>query len=366
MEPVAVHHHASGGDDDGRPARERPAVERGEVGAHVQGVAVDGSFLDRIEDDQVGVEPGGDGSLAGKGVDAGGAGGEDFDEVLDPGVAGSFHQGGECDGHPGFDARESVRHFADVVRALPFLREVVAGVVGGNGVDGAVGKPFPERGDGLRAAHGRAAGVPLRHYRSVDAVVEGEVVGTGLGVGLLAAAAGLGDQIHGSGSGLVHKVDRRAGVFGHGQRFLDRDLFGQFGAGAVQVFDADPAIVRVLLRAVRDDGVVLGMDVGEAVQADHLAHDLEDGVPVRHGGAAVGGVHLDGPDALGGELLQLPGHRFVPADHGAVQRDVTPGLPGQRLLGKHGVQRGFPGIPGMPKSMMVVVPPHKAAVDVVR
>ena len=168
----------------------------------------------------------------------------------------------------------------------------------------------------------------------------------GLGVGLLAAGAGLADQIDGAGGGLVHKVDGGAGVFGHGQGFLDRDLLGQFGAGAVQVFDADPAVVRVLRGAVRDDGVVLGVDVGEAVQADHLAHDLQDGVPVRHGGAAVGGVHLDGPDALGGELLQLPRHRFVPADHGAVQRDVAPGLPGQFLLVQDGRERGFPGIAG--------------------
>ena len=346
VEPVAVQHHTSGGDDDGGPARERPAVERGEVSAHVQRAAVDDAFLGRIEDDQIGVEPGRDGALARKGVDAGRAGGEDFDEVLHPGLAGRFPQGGEGDGHPRFDAGEPVRHFADVVRALPLLREVVAGVVGRDGVDGAVGQPFPERGDGLRAAHRRAAGVPLGHHRSVDAVVEGEIVRAGLGVGLLPPGAGLADQIHGAGGGLVHKVDGGAGVFGHGQGFLDRDLFGQFGAGAVQVFDADPAVVRVLPGAVRDDGVVLGVDVGEAVQADHLAHDLQDRVPVSHGGAAVGGVHLDGPDALGGELLQLPWHRFVPLDHRPVQRDVAAGLAGQFLLVQDRCERGLAGVAG--------------------
>ncbi|MCY1381180.1 hypothetical protein D9M69_690560 [compost metagenome] len=83
----------------------------------------------------------------------------------------------------------------------------------------------------------------------------------------------------------------------------------------MQVLNADPAVIGVLFGAVDNDGVMLGVDVGEPVKAHHLAHYLQDGVPVRHGGTAVGGVHLDRPDALGRELFQLPRHRLVPADH---------------------------------------------------
>ena len=85
MEAVGVQHHASGGYHDGGPAAECLAVEGREVRAHVQGGAVYGAFLGGIEDDEVGVEPFSDGSLARKGVDPGRSCGEDLDEVLHPG-----------------------------------------------------------------------------------------------------------------------------------------------------------------------------------------------------------------------------------------------------------------------------------------
>ncbi|CAH0316671.1 hypothetical protein SRABI128_04707 [Microbacterium sp. Bi128] len=213
-------------------------------------------------------------------------------------------------------------------------------------MDGSGGKPVPQRGDGLGAAHRRAAGVPLGEGGAVDGVVQGEVVRARFREGVHSVAAGPGDEVYGPRRGLVHKVDGSVGVLGHRQGLLDRDLLREFGPGPVQVFDADAAVVRMLLGAVGNDGIVFGVDVGKAVEPDHLAHDLQDGVPVGHGGAPVRGVHLDRTDTFGGELFELPRHSLVPLDHRAVQGDVAAGLACQFLLVQHRGQRGLAGVAG--------------------
>jgi hypothetical protein len=255
------------------------------------------------------------------------------------------HEPGECHRQPCLHPGQAVGHDADVVAVLRLLRRGVAAVIGAKRVDIvdiADDGAGAQRGHRPRRAQRGATHEALRVVASVSALVEGEVVRAGLGVGADAAAAGGADQVDRLRGGLVHEVHRCPDVLGGGEHLRHGGSLGQLGAGERVVPGVSALIRGGEPLCVLDHVVGFGVHVRDAALGVQRAQHLEHGVRLCHDDVLVRREHLDRPDATVGHCRDLLRRGVVPGDHAPVQRGVAPGDGGEIPALLHGIERALP------------------------
>src|SRR5271157_2806392 len=260
-------------------AGELPAVERGVSGFGKGLGGVEGPLLFGIEEGDVGEVAAGEGTASAKTEAAGWASGEEFD---DAGERDAFFamQFGEGQGQRGFKSGDAEGSALEL--HLLFVGRV-GGMIGGDGVHGAVGERdqdgFEVGGGAQRGIHLEVAVVVADVFVGQGEVVRGDLAGDA-GFGALAAA----DALERVGGGEMRHV--QAGV-GNLQRELDVALDdGGFGGGGhaaqAEAEGAGAGVHGTVLGHAGVFGVLHDGEIQFAGEQERLAHDgvVEDGLAV--------------------------------------------------------------------------------------
>ena len=277
---------------------------------------------------EVGVGAGGNDTLAGEhAVELGGV----FRQNAAHGSQRNFSRGHAEGVHqlaPSLHAGQTPGDLGKVAPTGLLLLQSEGAVVGGNGLDLALAQPCPEGAAILRLADGRradiagGAGIVLI---IIHAVVQHQILRASLHIHFLPPTAGSGDLRQRGSVGEMDDDHRDVHRLGDAQQAAYGLRLQNVGTGLGVGGNAHLPFGLFLLDEGVDNAAVFAVDAADAALFLELFQSLVHGlVPDHHGG--VGHVHLEGGDAGGVHIVDLPLDVLVPVVDGHVEAVVAPAL----------------------------------------